>query len=821
MPVNIGSTTSTYGLRFVNQVKSVVAVGRLWIFYSDGSNLAYSSSVDGKTWATPATIRSCSDAGQFSVFLYGSNTLYYVWANASQLYVGIGTLNSDGSISNISETSYTTISNAAYYPTIARDSNYLMVGFKENNYPYVMVYNYNTSQKLIHQLSSTSADWRVSIIKGDLFYVIYAINSSIAGGDYLRGRYYDTANEVFSDEITASEKVMRGYFCPVWNPKTQKVEISYDAGLQSNAVAFISFTMSGWSSPTILYSNADKASVLCLNTTTTNVNKYVFWINAPTVAHVYFRKFRPAAQMWTETCDWFTAETTLTINIATSPYAHGMIEPFFYQLSGYIKCECLPVRKPLHEVINGCLNAISSWTDTEELVQVGRIFGTASLSDLETVCGNHANNNYWLGVFRCKRIAELNQLQSTTIDNHVKTALTYQPMFTYYPVPITNTSGGTWFCHWDHPVLHGYRWAQELNWETEKWNKNAAYNRLKEIRLGEQNVYYLVNADTGQVQRLATGRWHQCGSLCNVWLIFEDLGASGTPTPRSMALLEWSNLNNKYWTTNETYGNHFRYLQAESVGYEYFIYVFYFFLNLYGREDFNLENIERIITDVSNRFFAYKWQSPAWGWTDWDGGVCNRVVRHHYPNNPQNSTRGSLLGWFIIQFINKALPLTIKNNLRDMILGETVEPAYILFLDSDLFDWGCMKFFEYGDQQYYSNTGVGLLLLLLMGIAPNTGSLALPFYTSGDIGFIVSVFDTRHFGFDYANRKLKIPVFAGSITFKYGTTAVNYTFPSNGIYEITFSSDWNSITNVNKLSDLYSDVTYFEVYIKKKWDTQT
>jgi parallel beta-helix repeat protein len=65
-----------------------------------------------------------------------------------------------------------------------------------------------------------------------------------------------------------------------------------------------------------------------------------------------------------------------------------------------------------------------------------------------------------------------------------------------------------------------------------------------------------------------------------------------------------------------------------------------------------------------------------------------------------------------------------------------------------------------------------------------------------------------HFRFDYSSRRIRIPVFAGSIKFQFGTSVANATFPSNGIFEVQFSSDWNSVLEINLVSPL-SDQFYY------------
>jgi hypothetical protein len=70
------------------------------------------------------------------------------------------------------------------------------------------------------------------------------------------------------------------------------------------------------------------------------------------------------------------------------------------------------------------------------------------------------------------------------------------------------------------------------------------------------------------------------------------------------------------------------------------------------------------------------------------------------------------------------------------------------------------------------------------------------------------MFPATHFRFDYESQTIRIPVWAGKINFTFGTETASYNFSDNGIYEVTFSSDWNNVTNANKISSLSEQIAY-------------
>ena len=103
----------------------------------------------------------------------------------------------------------------------------------------------------------------------------------------------------------------------------------------------------------------------------------------------------------------------------------------------------------------------------------------------------------------------------------------------------------------------------------------------------------------------------------------------------------------------------------------------------------------------------------------------------------------------------------------------------------------------------------GAMILFLNGIVPDTGSLAIPVIEETFQDWY-SMFPPSHFRFDYESQTIRIPVWAGKINFTFGTEPASYSFPDNGIYEVNFSSDWNSVTNAIKVSSLSEPFAYLD-----------
>jgi hypothetical protein len=112
------------------QHKTFFANTRYWVFFSDGTDMAYCTSVDGSSWTARNTVRTSDWGGDFSTWTDGT----YVYYAYSSFTVGTpgddilwrrGTLNSDGSITwGVEHQAVAVVPGLYYaYPNICLDSN--------------------------------------------------------------------------------------------------------------------------------------------------------------------------------------------------------------------------------------------------------------------------------------------------------------------------------------------------------------------------------------------------------------------------------------------------------------------------------------------------------------------------------------------------------------------------------------------------------------------------------------------------------------------------------------------------------------------------
>jgi hypothetical protein len=132
----IGATGTSYSF----ERKVIYAQGLWWTFYSDGTNIGYSTSPDGSAWSSETILTSSADSTvgyNFNMWVSGSS-FYYVLDAAKQsasFFWRYGTLQSTGTINwAISQTSVSTTNTVNSYDSIVTDSSgNVWVGLNTND----------------------------------------------------------------------------------------------------------------------------------------------------------------------------------------------------------------------------------------------------------------------------------------------------------------------------------------------------------------------------------------------------------------------------------------------------------------------------------------------------------------------------------------------------------------------------------------------------------------------------------------------------------------------------------------------------------------
>lgn len=439
----------------------------------------------------------------------------------------------------------------------------------------------------------------------------------------------------------------------------------------------------------------------------------------------------------------------------------------------------------LAQQINDVMNAVDWNSCDSDVVHLSVIFKKATLSQYDDAIKSCAGSADWIGVIKTKRNAEVDDYNSATIDLYLKQGLTNQPMLSYLPQTYQNN-----YLVYHRYMLHGYKYAEQLSYEIEKWNKTAAYNDFSRIYdlAGRPFLYCNPITDSfGGSRRY----YDECAETLGVFMKFSELDVSEASARANQV---WEYINTYNWNEAEQY---YPYIGTSGIV-ECEVAFHTIIGELYAFNNRTLPYMDRCTSDINYKLLQDGWASKLWS---------NYTIRHA-ETNPQLRLENTLNAF---QVMHTYYPYPSFNSImRDSFIQLlTGSPkAWQGLLQSGLYS-DASKRFRWSSTGSYDNgaTATGAMLLFLDGIIPSTGSLAIPlndeYYED-----TVRSFPASHFSFDYPNTLIKIPVLAGELKFQFGSTVTSYEFPENGIYEVDFNSDWSSITNATKFASLDPRFSY-------------
>ncbi len=443
-----------------------------------------------------------------------------------------------------------------------------------------------------------------------------------------------------------------------------------------------------------------------------------------------------------------------------------------------------PSATTLAEQINLSLNTITTWTSSIRIWHRGYVFGKVTAFDLDQIISNYQVDNNWIKVLETKSYAEMINYTSSTIDNAVKWALNAAPMFSNYSlVKEYSKSTRIAFCVWDRWLLHGYRYARELNYLTAKWNTTSAFEGMKAVRDAFGRAFYDCNPDALSAKAMSYGtRWMSTSNLADCFMMFYH--ETGLEEALDYALQEWDDLNALYWDPDKEY-----YVYATNWRtWEWSAIEVCFNYDKLRQLNGTLEKWNRIYIDLQNRYLADKWFSPQWSGT----------IVVHSPGSSQRRLFATENAWHLLLTYFGNFSLSNQTNMKNMLEGVGVTQAWrgLLSTGGGCYDSSTYRFRHDSDEPISDHgTAIGCMTLFLQGISPQSGAgLIIPkrcqSYAATPVPFDV-------FRYYPSTHQILIPVYGGTtLKFLYGSSYPTYTFSEDGVYLITFSSDWNSIISV-------------------------
>lgn len=174
------------------QRKAFFINGLYWVFYSNGTNLVYRTSINGTIWSSAVTVRECDNGRKFSIW-FDNVYVHYTYVSSglsvSVIYYRRGTPNADGSVTWSTEqiAKGAVVSYEYYAPTVAvNSSRYPFISYTYR-WTDTSVYKpaitksstndgtWTTAADFPQDLSSTPTDWGTLVIPltATKMYVLY------------------------------------------------------------------------------------------------------------------------------------------------------------------------------------------------------------------------------------------------------------------------------------------------------------------------------------------------------------------------------------------------------------------------------------------------------------------------------------------------------------------------------------------------------------------------------------------------------------------------------------------------------------------------
>jgi len=418
----------------------------------------------------------------------------------------------------------------------------------------------------------------------------------------------------------------------------------------------------------------------------------------------------------------------------------------------------------LADTINACA---VNWQANPDTAKLAMIFNKLPLSYYDTLIQQYASRSDWSEVLRIKRFSEIDGYDSATVDEATKSALTNMPMLKHLP----NTwPGYNYFFVYKRYVLNAYRYASQWNYETAKWNKSLAYKELLETyqHNGQPSLGY--NPTTLMAFQWTPRYYDESAETLDCFIKLGDNDAD-----------LWDYIQNRFWS-----GSIFGYSDKTTFECEFgfFAMVAGYYHAITG---YSSPYLDRVYLDLYNKALAHGWSSVAWG--------TPGVVKHA-SGNPQLRLENTLGA---IQALHAYCGSSNwQSSFVSLLAGSW--KAWNALVSSSLYSNG--QFRMTSDSQVSDvATAYGMMTLFLEGIIPDAGSIAMPLNEEG-YEDTVDLSPATHFQFDYDTKSIRIPVWAGDIKFQFGTAVTSANFPLDGVYEVKFTDDWNTVVSVNRIQGL-------------------
>jgi hypothetical protein len=460
----------------------------------------------------------------------------------------------------------------------------------------------------------------------------------------------------------------------------------------------------------------------------------------------------------------------------------------------------------LAETINNVVSNIQDWS-SPWTVLYGQIFSQTNQSIYDMAILQALNQSDYTDVIFIARFAEINGYTSAIINDSVISALQNIPMCGSLPVTYNSTEevhgvlGSTSFpafCLYDRYMINAYRYAQEFG--VSGWNITQAFldfaNAYLKMPINSQNGEMLwINPALNFSESYSSRYYDEYAETLDMFLLFAEAGVNATVSYNGQ-ILSPINFADDMWLNIQSLwnGNFYNYNSAEGQLIECEMGNFAQIITEYQNFRGNITDFNRVIQDLEYTLLAENFSSPIW---DTTGVVA------HYQGADQLRLEETLGNIITLQMLYPYFNNAMQSNFQGMLENG----AWQGLINSSLYDNGQFSLVnnvpDNTEQAFFCDdaSSLGAMTLFLDGIIPDTGYLAINASNEAYQDYR-TCFPTSEWNFNYQNQIIRIPVIAGNLSFIFGTQKATQNFPSNGVYNVQFSSDWNTIISVSKVANI-------------------
>ena len=320
----VGTSTNTAATRHNYGRKTFYAVARHWVFYSDGTDMVFSTSVTSLqgNWSSASSVRSSTLGNQFYVWYElrgGNDYVHYVYNNhteGSSIHYRRGGLNSNGTIT------WSTSEQIVYTFEIMFENAVESVSVDTNGFPFISfaeIYDANTKVVGVTKSQFNNGTWSTdtgfpynltsasSITKvAQIIPLTGAKMYAIWPGDNIKvqGRLWDGSSWENIENASTSNAKIFGAFSVTSNPSVDDTVHLVFTEYSTNDVIYVkrSSVTGLWQDEVELATSQLTAlPVITLGTDTV----FVWWYNAITDI-IYLKQY--VSQIWHPTIDYYSAD---------------------------------------------------------------------------------------------------------------------------------------------------------------------------------------------------------------------------------------------------------------------------------------------------------------------------------------------------------------------------------------------------------------------------------------------------------------------------------------------------------------------------------